>query len=201
MLYVLKEGLWHTAQEALDYGCVDEIIEDKNDAKVDFSSANSKLNVLGLPALPDPVPVSGKSKDDSEEGLFSRFNAWMEKRKKKDAVVIPPADTNNNNQKDDMKTNFLKVNTLLNVEGLAFGEDGKVALSEDQVKAINEKLDALETENANQKTKLEEQSTQIENLKNNDGGSTTHIEGEGNDDKGNSMQSAQEMFNAVKALV
>ena len=62
-------------------------------------------------------------------------------------------------------------------------------------------MDALETENANQKTKLDEQSTQIENLKNNDGGSTTHIEGEGNDDKGNSMQSAQEMFNAVKDLV
>ena len=54
ILPVLKEGRWLTAQEALDYGFVDEIIEDQENNKVDFLSANSKLNVLGLPELPLP---------------------------------------------------------------------------------------------------------------------------------------------------
>ena len=45
ILDVLKEGRWLTAQEALNYGFVDEIIEDNE--KIDFVDAAEKLNVLG----------------------------------------------------------------------------------------------------------------------------------------------------------
>ena len=202
ILPVLKEGRWLTAQEALDYGFVDEIIEDQENNKVDFLSANSKLNVLGLPELPLPAsPTNDEDASDLDEGLFNRFAAWWErKRNKNNSTILPTVTDNNDNPKSDMKTNYLKVNTLLNVEGLEF-EDGKVALTEEQIKATNDNIDRLESESPNQKTTLDEQNTQIENQKNGDGGVTTHIEGEGEGDKGNAMESAQDMYNSVKDLI
>lgn len=98
-----------------------------------------------------------------------------------------------------MKKDYLKVNAILNVEGLEFDKDGKVALTEDQVKALNEKMNALEEDVSDKQTLLDERDQQIKNLKNGDGDETHDIKGEEND--GKSDVTAQSMYNDVKDYI
>ncbi len=64
------------------------------------------------------------------------------------------------NEKD-----YTKINTLLNVEGVE-DSDGKVTLTEEQVKAVNDRLDALETEVGEQKDLVRQRDEQIRTCKN-----------------------------------
>lgn len=52
-----------------------------------------------------------------------------------------------------MQKDFMKVNSILQVEGLEFS-NGKVELTEEQMKAINDKLDGLESDNQKRKRRL-----------------------------------------------
>ena len=52
ILPILKEGRWLTAQEALEYGFIDEIVEDGS--KLNFDDAmKTRFNMFHLPALRD----------------------------------------------------------------------------------------------------------------------------------------------------
>lgn len=192
ILDVLKEGRWLTAQEALDYGFVDEIIEDNE--KIDFVDVAEKLNILGLPALP-----LQQDKANTTEGLLqkmlSKMDGFITSFGKKDENI--PSETINNII--TMKKDYLKVNAILNVEGLEFDKEGKVALTENQVKALNEKINTLEQDVSDKQTLLDEKEEQIENLKNADGDETHHVEG-GEDDKKTNV-TAQSMYNEVKDFI
>ena len=189
ILDVLKEGRWLTAQEALDYGFVDEIIEDNE--KIDFANAAEKLNVLGLPALP-----SQQDKSNATEGLLQKMLFKMDGfissfGKKED----DPSETTNN--VITMKKDYLKVNAILNVEGLEFDKEGKVTLTEDQVKALNEKMNTLEQNVSDKQTLLNEKEEQIKNLKQNDGDETRHIEGGEGEDKQDIFKEAKDLYNSL----
>lgn len=192
ILDVLKEGRWLTAQEALDYGFVDEIIEDNE--KIDFVDAAEKLNVLGLPALP-----SQQDKVNTTEGLLQKMLSKM------DGFISSFGKKEENNSSETinnvttMKKDYLKVNTILNVEGLEFDKDGKVALTEEQVEALNEKMNTLEQDVTDKQTLIDQKDEQIKNLKNGDGDETRHIEGEEGD--GKSDVTAKSMYNDVKDFI
>lgn len=192
ILDVLKEGRWLTAQEALNYGFVDEIIEDNE--KIDFVDAAEKLNVLGLPALP-----SQQDKVNSTEGLLqkviSKIDGFISSFGKKEEDT--PSETINN--VTTMKKDYLKVNAILNVEGLEFDKDGKCNLTEDQVKAVNDKVNTLEQDITDKQTLIDQKEDQINNLKNDDGDETRHIEGE--EKNGKSDVTAQSMYNDVKDFI
>lgn len=187
ILDTLKAGRWLTAQEALDYGFVDEIIEDAKDDKINLASFSDKLNVLGLPALPQI-----EQKENKEQSWFQRI---MEKLD----AFSPAAKTENNNHLINliMKKDYQKVNVILNVEGLEFDKDGKVTLTEDQVKVLNEKLDALEKEASDKQTKVEELTTQVENLKKADGDETKKTEGEENGEFEDIFKEANDLYNSL----
>lgn len=193
ILDVLKAGSWLTAQEALDYGFIDEIIE-KDDEKFDFAKVEEKLNVLGFPALPS------RQHDDNENSLG---NVLHNISVKLDRLISPlkvntvsPSDITNHNV-ITMKKDYSKVNTILNVEGLEFDKSGKVALSEEQVKTLNDKVTSLEEEVSNQKESLAQKDEQIENLGKNPGDDTVEIEGGKGDDK----VTATSMYNQVKEYI
>ena len=193
ILDVLKEGRWLTAQEALDYGFVDEIIEDNE--KIDFSSAADKLNMLGLPALPS-IQNQPDDAEFSITKMISKMDAFFSSfGKKNDIAAIEPT-TNN---VTIMKKDYVKVNAILNVEGLEVDKDGKVSLTEDQVKALNERVNTLEQDVADKQTLLDQKDEQITNLKNGDGDETHHIEG--GDGDGKSDVTAQSMYNEVKDFI
>ena len=186
ILDTLKAGRWLTAQEALDYGFVDEIIEDAKEDKINLASFNEKLCVLGLPALPD-VPRD----DDKNSGFFKRI---MEKL---DSFCDKKTENNNHLINLIMKKDYQKVNVILNVEGLEFDKDGKVTLTEDQVKVLNEKLDALEKDASDKQTQVEELTTQVENLKKADGDETKKTEGEENGEFEDIFKEANDLYNSL----
>lgn len=187
ILDTLKAGRWLTAQEALDYGFVDEIIEDAKDDKINLASFSDKLNVLGLPALPQI-----EQKENKEQTWFQRI---MEKL---DAFSLAVKTENNNHLINlIMKKDYQKVNVILNVEGLEFDKDGKVTLTEDQVKVLNEKLDALEKEASDKQTQVEELTTQVENLKKADGDETKKTEGEENGEFEDIFKEANDLYNSL----
>ena len=196
ILDVLKAGSWLTAQEALDYGFIDGIIE-KDDEKFDFAQVEGKLNVLGFPALP-----SGQH-DDNTNSIGTVLHNISVKLDRlisplKTNAVSPSGSTNNI---ITMKKDYSKVNTILNVEGLEFDKTGKVALSEDQVKAINEKVKSLEKDNLDQQTLIAEKDEEIQNLQDNAGDETRHIEGDDDADTGKNGESAQDMYNLIKDVI
>lgn len=186
ILDTLKAGRWLTAQEALDYGFVDEIIEDAKEEKFNLADYGDKLNVLGLPALP-AVQTEG----DKNSSFFRRI---MEKL---DLISADDTKTNNPLIKLVMKKDYVNVNAILNVEGLEFDKDGKVALTEDQIKALNEKVAALEKEASDKQTKVTELTEQVENLKKADGDSTKKTEGDEGNEPEDIFKQANELYNSL----
>lgn len=187
ILDTLKAGRWLTAQEALEYGFVDEIIEDAKEDKVNLADFSGKLNVLGLPALPDM-----EQKDSKEPSWFRRI---MEKLD----AFSPATKTENNNHLINliMKKDYQKVNAILNVEGLEFDNDGKVTLTEDQVKALNEKVAALEKEAADKQTEVKNLTEQVENLKKADGDKTPKTEGGEDEEVEDIFKEANDLYNSL----
>ena len=55
-----------------------------------------------------------------------------------------------------MKKDYLEVNAILNVEGLEFDKDGKCNLTEDQVKAVNDKVNTLEQDITDKQTLIDQ---------------------------------------------
>lgn len=190
ILDILKKGEWLTAQEALDYGFVDEIIEDGE--KQNFSTAMStKFNSLGLPA----IPVS-KEKEDSSSMLNKILTGIEDIMKRSNKKEKPIEIDNQTKIEKNMKKDFIRVNCILNVEGLEF-ENGKVAMTEAQVKAMNDKLDALEADVLAKQTTIDGQTTQIENLKNAAGDDTSTINGGDDDSDDNAFKKANSLYDRV----
>lgn len=187
ILDTLKAGRWLTAQEALEYGFVDEIIEDAKEDKVNLASFTDKLNVLGFPALPQM-----DNKEDKESGWFQRI---MEKLDAFSPLLKSENSTHLINL--IMKKDYQKVNAILNVEGLEFDKDGKVTLTEAQVKALNEKVDALEKVASDKQAEVDELTKQVDNLKKADGDDTKKNEGGEGEEVEDILKQANELYNSL----
>ena len=187
ILDTLKAGRWLTAQEALEYGFVDEIIEDAKEDKVNLASFTDKLNVLGFPALPQM-----DNKEDKESGWFQRI---MEKLD----AFSPLLKSDNSTHLINlfMKKDYQKVNAILNVEGLEFDKDGKVTLTEAQVKALNEKVDALEKEASDKQAEVDDLTKQVDNLKKADGDETKKNEGGEGEEVADIFKEAKDLYNSL----
>ena len=187
ILDTLKAGRWLTAQEALEYGFVDEIIEDAKEDKVNLASFTDKLNVLGFPALPQM-----DNKEDKESGWFQRI---MEKLDAFSPLLKSENSTHLINL--IMKKDYQKVNAILNVEGLEFDKDGKVTLTEAQVKALNEKVDALEKEASDKQAEVDDLTKQVDNLKKADGDNTKKNEGGEGEEVEDIFKEANDLYNSL----
>lgn len=192
ILDTLKAGRWMTAQEALEYGFVDEVIEDVNEEKINFASLGDKLNRFDLPALPQMEQKGEEPKGEKEPGWFKRFMDKFDK-------LSSSSQTENNNHLINliMKKDYQKVNSILNVEGLEFDKDGKITLTEDQVKALNEKLNALENDASAKQTKVDELTVQVENLKKGDGDTTKKNEGDEGGETEDIFKEAFDLYNSL----
>lgn len=101
-----------------------------------------------------------------------------------------------------MKKDYQKVNSILKIEGVEVDREGKVTLTGDQVKALNDRITSLEQESSDKDSQISDLKKQNENLLKNDAEDTAHINGdEGGDDDLTKLNTAQEMFNNVKELL
>ena len=184
----LNSGRWLTAQEALEYGFVDEIIEGDED-KLNLAAYEGKVNMLGL----SPLPIASGSERDTADShkllnkILTKLDGLFSSKEKQSAPSIV----------SEMKKDYTKINTLLNVEGVE-DSDGKVILTEEQVRAVNDRLDALETEVGEQKDLVRQRDEQIKNLQKSDGDTTTTSVKE---DEKNDAVSAASMYDEVKDYI
>jgi len=199
ILPILKEGRWLTAQEALKYGFIDEIVEDGS--KLNFDDAmKTRFNMFHLPALPSMEDKTESPESENAPSWFKNFVNIFIKGHQPDT----PQSQNKplNLSTTQMKKDYQKVNSILKIEGVEVDKDGKVTLTEDQVKALNDRIVNLEQESSDKDSQISDLKKQNENLQKSDGEDTTHINGdEGDDDELTKLNTAQEMFNDVKDIL
>lgn len=160
----------------------------------------TRFNMFHLPALP---AMEDKTESPEAETAPSWFNNFVNKFFKGHQPDTPQAQNKPlNHSTTQMKKDYQKVNSILKIEGVEVDKDGKVTLTEEQVKALNDRITNLEQESSDKDNQISELKKQNENLKKTDGEDTTHINGdEGEDDDLTKFNTAQEMFNNVKELL
>lgn len=135
---LMKKNAWLTAQEALEFGFVDEVVEPaqainhlENERMVAMISGND------LPPLPRQNPPASQPVNHDEEPVT---RSWIENVLSR---FIPKKESTQNNNSTQMKK-FDFLNKTLGVDGLEQAEDKGVYLNEEQLTLINTALQARE---------------------------------------------------------
>lgn len=158
ILNLMKEERWITAEEAKEWGFVDEVFGSVAEGKINFApDMEEKFNAIGLP-IPQrkneqaPEPNSIQSITDK---LAQIANKLLGKANESDNQLEPNI---------IMNKSFTKVNALLGVEGLEFA-DNSTALSTEQLTSINEALTKSESEKAEALEKANKAEQELQALK------------------------------------
>jgi ATP-dependent protease ClpP protease subunit len=129
ILQLMKAEKWLTAEEAMEWGFVDEIFQDAaiKPANVQDPEMLNLFNAAGLPVPPVCATETPETERQESAGWMHGFlNELREIFNPPKNIVI-------------MNKTFISINTLLNVEGIEF-KNGKAELTEAQVKALNDAL-------------------------------------------------------------
>ena len=123
---LMGESKWLTAQEAKDWGFVNEVLPGKMNKN--SSAATNLFEAMGLPPVPEV-----KTDNTKEDTLVNRIVDGIKGIFKND-------DTNHDKIINTvMNKEFLSVNKVLNIEGFEVA-DNKVTLTVEQMKIINTAL-------------------------------------------------------------
>ena len=205
ILDILKKEEWLTADEALEYGFIDEIVDTPDMQKTNFTAELAvKFNRIGL-------PIGGfEPKQDNSvlDKILSAIRSLQQK------FTEPAQPTNQIKQFSIMNTQFTNVANILNIEGVPTNEEGQVGLSVEQLQALENAVADLNarlaeaTESTTNlgatleeyQAQIEEYQAQIEALNNQPGDSTPEgVTDEETPD--NSFNNSQSLFNSVKSIL
>lgn len=199
ILDVLKEGRWLSAQEALDYGFIDEISEDDDGAKTNLTpELSAKLNAIGY----STAGLDCDCHESQSSGIMTRLvNSIF-------GESSPAPQNSNQSDKTEMKKknfSFSAVENLIEMKSITPDSDNDVTVTADQMQAINDRLDSLE-KSAQEKddiiskrdNEIKTLKAQIEALKDAPGDETGDIE----DEAGDSVDfKAADMYNHLKGII
>ena len=149
---LMKEEIWLTAEEAKEWGFVDEIFA--LDAPVNYLDNLQMVAMVtgnGLPSLPRKKDVTNQSKEHpviDEESFFERI--WNRITQKQTEIT-----TNNSKNTKSMK-DFAQLNTVLGVENLE-SVDEAVSLNQEQLELVNVALSDNKQAVTNARTEAETQ--------------------------------------------
>ncbi|MBQ7851328.1 MAG: ATP-dependent Clp protease proteolytic subunit [Muribaculaceae bacterium] len=134
ILDILKREEWLTADEALEYGFIDEIVDAPDLQKQNFThTLAAKFNRFGLPT----EGLEPKQADSVLDKILSAIRSLQLK-------FSEPATQEPTKQIFDvMNFQFTNVAALLDIEALATSEDGKVDITADQMQAIENRIAEL----------------------------------------------------------
>ncbi len=176
ILDVLKRGEWLTAQQALDYGFIDEIIEDANETKADVTDEmRTKLCAYNL-----PLPAAHTSDESqSAQSILSQILATLRSvfsRKQDAAAVEPQPQQNQSTPTSDMSnTAYAALMAVLAVASLTANADGSVSLTAEQLQQVNDRLQQLESAVADRDRSIAGLNVQIEAMKKLPGAETQEV--------------------------
>lgn len=153
IIALMKQETWLTAEEAKDWGFVDEIIIPE--VAVNYLENQQMVAMItssGYPAPPrkSTSPATPKNEPIDEESLVERiWNKITSKQKE-----ITPKN------KIEMKKQFLNVNKVLSVEKLESTEEG-VFLNEEQLELVENQISQIDTLTAEHTTAIEAVNAQL----------------------------------------
>ena len=198
ILDILKKEEWLTADEALEYGFIDEIVDTPDMQKTNFTAELAvKFNRIGLPT----GGFEPKQQDNSVlDKILSAIRSLQQK-------FAEPATQPSQPILSVMDFNFTNVAALLDIEALATTEDGQVNITTDQMQAIENRIAELvqnlaDRDNtiAERDSSIAELTAQIDALNNQPGDSTPEgVTDEETPD--NSFNNSQSLFNSVKSIL
>jgi ATP-dependent protease ClpP protease subunit len=132
---LMDENRWMSASEAIEWKFADVLIPSKNKKPVITDEITDSFSAMGLPI---PVILS-EVEDNSEKGIITHL--FQELRKTFVSQKELSHSNNNHSTPPLMRKEFVSIHTALNLEGLT-EENGKVTLSLDQIKLLNEKIES-----------------------------------------------------------
>lgn len=198
LLDLLKESKWLTAQEALDWGFIDEIAED--DVAPEMTNALArKFNAAGL-------PLTGL--EIQPDSTAFGFHTVLESLKAIKDMLTPKnklaACDDTSTKLVIMDKKFTNVASLLNLEAIAI-TDGSATLTADQLKAIEDRLNELQSQHqadadtiAKRDKTISELEAQVKNLQQAPADTTAKVDEASAD---NRPMNSKEMFNQIKDLI
>lgn len=172
IMAVLKEAAWLTADEAKNWGFVDEI---GTGLKYAPAAIENKLNAFGL-----PLPKPRKEKQSVIDSIKNMFNT----------KVIA------------MLTNYLNLNALLKVEGFEERENSvsmtaeQLTAIDNELKANVAEIESLKADNEAKENQIKELQEKVAALENLPGDETKHVEPEVDN-----AVSAASMYENIKNLI
>ncbi|MBO4870543.1 MAG: Clp protease ClpP [Muribaculaceae bacterium] len=201
LLGLMKEGGWLSAQEALDWGFVDEITSLPEDEKPRITE-----DVVNFMAA-EGIPMPRLPEESAEQGVLSRLMEALSSLFRRE---------NTNQITAKMKKTYVNVCKLLQCEHLEI-EDGNITVTEEQVQAIEDKMSAdvdhlstsqrtladRDKEIADLKAQLEGRNRELEALRKQPAEPTAQVidngsEGDVADDYFSAVADATEMLNILK---
>ena len=198
LLDLLKESKWLTAQEALDWGFIDEI-KDDDEAPEMTNALARKFNAAGL-------PLTGL--EIQPDSTAFGFHTILESLKAIKDMLTPKnklaACDDTSTKLVIMDKKFTNVASVLKVDTLA-SQDGSVTLTADQMQAIENRLNALESQHTDDANTIAERDNtikaleqQVKNLQAAPADETSKVD---EADTDNQPRNSKDMFNSIKDLI
>jgi ATP-dependent protease ClpP protease subunit len=192
ILDVLKAGKWMTAQEALEYGFIDEIVEDAEDGKMNFAGLTNKINRMGYPSLPENFMAAPK--EGLLQTVLNKVQNILDEIGKNHSNKVENQDNQNQISMTDKKE-FNQVNAILKRESLAFSEEGTV-INEADMALINNALQKQAEDNENLRKQNEELAEQVKNLQAAEGAESHKVDN-GGEEQHDVMAEAKALYDAL----
>lgn len=130
LLALMKEGGWLTAEEALDWGFVNEVTDLPEDEKPVMTA--EVMDFLAAEGIPVPNVPMEEVEEGNERGPVARLKEFLR-------GLFPNLSETTNQVLSTMKKTYVNVCKILKCEGLDC-EDGKIVMTEEQVQFIEDKM-------------------------------------------------------------
>ena len=153
LLNLMKEGGWLTADEALDWGFVDEVTDLPEDEKPRMTE--EVKNFLAAEGIPLPnVPED----ENDEHGILARLKEFLR--------GLTPSNNEPTNQiLGTMKKVFALLAAVLCIQTLECEEGGTCQLTDEQLGTLEDHIKTLQDQKKVAEDKVTQQETEIADLK------------------------------------
>lgn len=193
---VLNEEKWLTAEQCLQLGLIDEIIEEGSAPAVNGKVRNF-FAASGYP-LPehleaDDLIARGKAALAASASVSSSAEAGNGDQDETNAST--------SNTSSTMKKHvFALLCAVLALDSIEETQDGTCSLSPEQLQKVEDHLKAVEQSKKDLQDQVTALTSQVENLQKGDGAESPDVSGDGEKSQ-DTYNSAKEMFNLVENLI